>query len=98
MKKIHPDSPENIRNNETFDTEETFTVTLNFENSPINSTLNQTVKIDDFSSSFWLDQKQVQQDSKNLKSVIQKLPLPVKISIFSKVVPKHTARILAHTT
>ena len=77
-----------IRNNETFATEETLFKTLNFENSHINSIMNLTVKLDDSSSSYWRDQKQVQQNSENLESIIQKLSLRVKISVFSKVIPK----------
>ena len=49
-----------IRNNETFAVEETLFKTLNFESSPINSTINPTVELDDSSSSYWQDQKQVQ--------------------------------------
>ena len=77
-----------IRDNETFAIEETLFKTLNFENSPIDSTMNPYVELDDSSSSYWWDQKQVQQNSENLESIIQKLSLPVKISVFSKVIPK----------
>ena len=33
-----------------------------------------------------------------LESIIQKLSSPVKMTVFSKVVPKPTVEILAHTT
>ena len=84
-----------IRNNETFATEETLFKTLNFENSHINSIMNLTVKLDDSSSSYWRDQKQVQQNSENLESIIQKLFLRVKISVFSKVIPKWLSCVLS---
>ena len=84
-----------IRDNETFAIEETLFKTLNFENSPIDSAMNPYVELDDSSSSYWWDQKQVQQNSENLESIIQKLSLPVKISVFSKVIPKWLSCVLS---
>ena len=60
--------------------------------------MNPNAELEKSSSSYWHDQKKVQHHSKNLESIIQKLSSPVKMAVFSKVIPKPTVEILAHTT
>ena len=72
--------------------EEIFDENIDLDDAPINSTLNPNAELEKSSSTYWHDQKKVQRHSKNLESIIQNLPSPVK------VVPKPTVEILADTT
>ena len=50
------------------------------------------------SKSYWQDQKKIQRHSKNMEDIIKKMMSPVKTPVFSKVIPKKTVDVLAHTT
>ena len=60
--------------------------------------MNPNAELEKSSSSYWRDEKKVQRHSKNLESIIRKLSSPVKMVVFSKVVPKPTVEILSHKT
>ena len=51
--------------------EETFDENIDLDDAPINSTLNPNAELEKSSSSYWLDQKKVQCDSKNFESIIK---------------------------